>query len=213
MTDSPQDRPAASPVPSGHASTGAETAAEKTHPPVSVLRYPLPAMLFAAIPQMADMVQQRPREDEHSLDFLLRLRASTTPEEAVTFTTFAVLPQMAIWWGYECLRLLPEQIEPRDRPILENIAAWTANPGQDLRFALMREALFAPFRSPAVMLALAVGWSGGPVAPNDPMPAALHRAPRSINAAILSALARADMARRSVHLARFITMAETLYRV
>ena len=121
MTDSP---------PESAPSAGAPAAVppgEKTHPPVSVLRYPLPGMLFAAIPQIADMVQQRPREEEHALEFLLRLRASTTPEEAVTFTTFAVLPQMAIWWGYECLRLLPEQIEPRDRPILENIAAWTAS--------------------------------------------------------------------------------------
>ena len=187
--------------------------ADKTHPPVSVLRHPTPFELFKAIPQIADMVQLRPHPEEITLDFLWRLRASTTPEEAVTFTCFAVLPQIAIWWGYECLRLLPEQIEPRDRPFLENIAAWTTTPTQDRRFLLMREALFAPFRSPSVMLALAVGWSGGPVAPNDPMPAALHRAPRSINAAVLSCLARADLSRRSVLLARFITLAENLCRV
>ncbi|WP_110805577.1 DUF6931 family protein [Rhodobacter viridis] len=178
-----------------------------------MLRHALPTELFKAIPQIADIVQLRPHDAETTLDFLWRLRASTTPEEAVTFTSFAVLPQIAIWWGYECLRLLPEQIEPRDRPFLENIAAWTTGPTQDRRFLLMREALFAPFRSPSVMLALAVGWSGGPVAPNDPMPAPLYRAPRSINAAVLSCLARADLSRRSVLLARFIGLAETLCRV
>jgi len=177
-----------------------------------MLRCESPGALFLAIPQIAEMVQLRPHDGETTAEFLWRLRSSTTPEEAVTYTCFAVMPQMAIWWGYECLRLLPEQIEPRDRPFLENIAAWTSSPTQDRRFLLMREALFAPFRSPSVMLALAVGWSGGPLAPNDPMPVPLHRAPRSINAAVLSCLARADLSRRSVLLARFISMAETLYR-
>ncbi|SOC10467.1 hypothetical protein SAMN05877809_105128 [Rhodobacter sp. JA431] len=185
---------------------------DKTHPPATMLRYGSPEALFLAIPQISEMVQARPREGEEMAAFLSRLRSSTTPEEAVTFTAFAVVPQLAVWWAYECLRLLPEQIEPRDRPLLEAIAGWTAEPTQDRRFALMREALFAPFRSPTVMLALAVGWSGGPLAPNDPMPVPLHRAPRSINAAVLSCLARADLSRRSVLLARFITMAEALYR-
>jgi hypothetical protein len=213
---SPQNLAAPGGSPGGAAASGPAAGLadpEKTHPPVSMLRHASPAALFTAIPQIAEMVQNRPHDTEDTLEFLWRLRASTTPEEAVTLTAFAVLPQMAIWWGYECLRLLPEQIEPRDRPFLETIAAWTTTPTQDLRFLLMREALFAPFRSPAVMLALAVGWSGGPVAPNDPMPAPLHRAPRSINAAVLSCLARADLSRRSVHLARFIALAETLYRV
>jgi hypothetical protein len=185
---------------------------EHTRPPIGSLRYPDAPSLYAAIPQVAELTQHRPRPDETAIEYLLRLRASTTPEEAITFTAFATLPQLAIWWGYECLRLMPDYLEARDRPYMEAIAAWTKAPTTDLRHRLMREALFAHFRSPAVMLALAVGWSGGPVAPNDPAPVPVHRLPRSLNSAVLSCLARAEMTRRPVLLARFITMAEALCR-
>ena len=74
---------------------------EKTRPPVSALRYPTPHELFAAIPQIRALTQHRPRnEDETPEEFVERLRSSSTPEEAVTFTAFAAQPKMAIWWAY-----------------------------------------------------------------------------------------------------------------
>lgn len=185
---------------------------EATRPPIGYLRYPDASAVYAALPQIAELTQHRPRSDESAIEYLLRLRSSTTPEEAITFTAFAALPQMAIWWGYECLRLMSEHLEPRDRPFMEAVANWTKSPTSDLRHQTMREALYAHFRSPAVMLALGVGWSGGSIAPNDPSAVALHRMPRALNSAILSCLARVEMSRRSVMLARVITMAESLCR-
>ncbi len=164
------------------------------------------------MPEVAELMQHRPRTGEDASDFLARLRASTTPEEAVTFTAFAALPQMAIWWGYESLRSMPEAIAARDRDLMELIAAWIATPTDDFRHRIMRTALYAPVRSPAVMLGLAVGWSGGSIAPNDTAPVPVYRAPRSINSAVLSGLAKMPLQRRSVHLARVIALAETLYR-
>ncbi len=210
MSDTTTTPGAAPPAGTGAAATGWEE--EKTRPPRGLLRYPSAPELYLALPQVAELTQHRPREAETSIEYLVRLRSSTTPEEAVTFTAFAALPQMAIWWGYECLRLIPEALETRDRPYMEMVAAWTATPSQDLRHRLMREALYTHFRSPAVMLALAVGWSGGSIAPNDPAPVAQHRAPRSLNSAILSGLSRLDLSRRPIFLARFITMAEALCR-
>jgi len=195
-----------------HAAPATPQKDETTRPPVGCLRYPDAPSLYAAIPQVAELTQHRPRPDETAIEYLLRLRASTTPEEAITFTAFAALPQMAIWWGYECLRQMSDCLEARDRPYMEAVAAWAKTPSASLRHQLMRDALFAHFRSPAIMLALGVGWSGGPVAPNDPAPVPLHRLPRSLNSAVLSCLARADMTRRPVLLARFITMAESLCR-
>ena len=63
------------------------------------------------------------------------------------------------------------------------------------------------------MLALAVGWSGGQIAPNDPAPVPIWRAPRSINSAVLSCLSKVDLDRRSVLLARFIDLSANLFRV
>ncbi|MEP3056383.1 hypothetical protein [Ascidiaceihabitans sp.] len=190
-----------------------EDDADKTRPPQGALRFDTPQDLYAALPQIAELTQQRPRENEDALHYLGRLRSSTTPEEAVTYTAFAALPQMAIWWGHECLRVMPEVLDQRDRAFMEMIAAWIATPTKDLRHSIMKEALWANGRTPAVMLGLAVGWSGGAIAPNDPAPVPPYRAPRSINSSVLSCLARADLTRRPVYLARFIDMAESLYRV
>lgn len=56
----------------------------------------MPADLYAAMPQLAELTQHRPRAGEDALHYLGRLRSSTTPEEAVTYTAFAALPEMAI---------------------------------------------------------------------------------------------------------------------
>lgn len=186
--------------------------AEKTRPPMGVLRFDSLHSLFINLPQIAELTQQRPRPAEDPLAFLTRLRTSSTPEDAVTYTAFAALPQAAVRWGYECLRMMADHLDPMDRPMMELIASWLQHPSTNMRQRIARDALWAPSRSPSVMLGLAVAWSGGPVAPNDPLPAPLHRTPRAVNSAVLSCLARADLSRRPFYLARFIDMAEPLFR-
>lgn len=185
---------------------------ETTKPPRRMLRDAAPDALFTAIPQLADLVKLRPRPGETGLDFLARLRASTTPEEAVTFTAFAALPSVATGWGYECLRLMADHLHPHERPTMQQIAAWLADPTTRQRHALMRDALWAPTRSPSVLLALAVGWSTGHPTPNDPERAPAHKTPVALNSAVLSCLARAELSRRSFYLARFLDMADALFR-
>ncbi|KGJ04237.1 hypothetical protein SAMN04487972_10942 [Paracoccus halophilus] len=185
---------------------------DTTRPPQRMLRDAEPSELFAAIPQLGDLVKLRPRHDENGLHFLARLRASTTPEEAVTFTSFAASPSAAAGWGYECLRLMADHLQAHERPMMESIATWLAAPSTRLRHEIMREALWAPSRSPSILLALAVGWSTGGPAPNDPERAPPHKTPVALNSAVLSCLARADLSRRSFYLARFLDMAEALFR-
>ncbi len=186
---------------------------EKTRPPAVATRYDTLADLYQAIPQLAEVTQQRPRPEEEALDYLMRLRQSTTPEEAITVTAFAIQPKLAIWWCHECLRNMPDALTPLDRQMMELVASWIGRPDNALRHHVMREALFAPAKSPGVHLALAVGWSGGSIAPNDPAPVHPSRAPKAINTSILSCLARADLSRRPIFLARFIDMAESLFKV
>lgn len=193
-------------------SSAPEPDSEKTQPPSAGLRFQSPSQLYSTMPALPQMTQHRPSEDETGLAFLYRLRGSTTPEEAVTFSAFAALPKMAVWWGYECLRQSVETFSPQDRAVMEMIAVWTSHPDDANRFRIMQMALFAPVRSPAVYMGLAVGWSGGGIAPNDPTPVPAHRTPRAINTAILSSLARMDLNKRSVWLARFIDMAVPLFR-
>lgn len=186
---------------------------EKTRPPAVATRYETLADLYVAIPQLAEVTQQRPQAGEEALHYLMRLRQSTTPEEAITFTSFAIQPELAIWWGHECLRTMPDVLTALDRQMMELTAGWIGRPDAAMRHHVMREALWAPAKSPGVHLALAVGWSGGSIAPNDPAPVHPSRAPRALNTAILSCLARADLSRRPIFLARFIDMAESLFKV
>ena len=190
-----------------------ETEPDKTKPPVSTLRFETPFELYRNLPQIAQLTQQRPTEHEDELEYLFRLRASTTPEEAVTFTAFAVLPKMAIWWGYECLRLAGDDLSTEERQLMELVANWTQYPDNENRYRAMQAGLYGRVRYPSLYLCLAVGWSGGPIAPNDPAGVPPHRAPRAINTAVLSCLARADLNGRSVRLARFIDQAASLFRV
>lgn len=186
---------------------------EKTRPPAAVLRYETLADLYAAIPQLSEMTHVRPRPPEEAQDFLWRLRRSTTPEEGVTLTAFAFVPKLAIWWGHECLRTIPEVLTPTDRTMMEMIARWIGAPTSENRHIVMKEALWASERSPGVHLGLAVGWSGGSIAPNDPSPVPLHRCPKAINTAVLSCLATAAMSRRTIYMTRFMDVAQSLFKV
>ena len=186
---------------------------EKTRPPAATMRYETLSDLFAAIPQLAELTRDRPRANEDAQDVLFRLRRSNTPEEAITFTAFAFVPKLAIWWGYECLRSMPEALTPLDREMMEGIAQWISQPTMEHRHAVMRDALWAPEKCPGVHLGLAVGWSGGSIAPNDPAPVPLHRCPRAINTAVLSILAQANISRRTIYLTRFMDVAQSLFKV
>lgn len=186
---------------------------EKTKPPNTRLRFETPFELYRALPQVGQLTQHRPREDEEVLAFLQRLATSTTPEEAITFTAFAALPKLAIWWGYECLRLAGDDMDKTERQMMELVANWTQHPDNENRWRAMQMGLYSPRRVPAMHLCLAVGWSGGTIAPNDTAGVLPHRAPRAINTAILSCLAQTDLQGRQVRLARFIDQAATLLSV
>ncbi|MEC7761524.1 MAG: hypothetical protein VX874_06380 [Pseudomonadota bacterium] len=185
----------------------AQAESDKTQPPVSVMRYETPAELFEEMPQVAQLTMHRPLAGETALNFLARLRASTTPEEALTFAAFALKPKIAIWWCYECLRVAGDELSHEERHLMELVANWTNYPDNENRYRAMKVALYAPVRTPAVHLGLAVGWSGGPIGPNDTAQVPPHRTPRAVNTAALMCLARSGLQNRSLRLARFIQIA------
>lgn len=192
--------------------TETNTETDTTVPPTSALLFASPAELFSATPRLREVTQHKPQDDETFAQFAARLQESSTPEELVTMTAFAVHPKMAIWWGYECLRMMADRLSDEDRELLKIVADWTSYPDAENRYRAMKIALWAPNRTPAVYLALAVGWSGGRFAPNEPAKMPPDRAPRAVSAAVLSCLAQSDLNQRAMYLARFADLAETLYR-
>jgi len=200
-------------VPPPIAEDAAAAGDDATRPPSSALRYTTPAELYSRMPEIRSLTLHRPREGENAGQFITRLRESTTPEEAATFTAFAAQPAMAVWWGYGCLRSVADTLSAEDRGMMELVAAWSGNPDDANRWRVMKAALFAANMSPAIHLGLAVGWSGGPVAPNDPAPVPGWRAPRAINASVLSSIAHVSLQDRAEHLSRFIDLADKMFDV
>lgn len=186
---------------------------ETTRPPSTTMRFSTPAELYAGFPEVKALTLHRPRDTETVHDYLARLRGSTTPEEAVTVTAFAAQPAMAIWWAYGCLRTMADTLSPEDRGMMEMVAMWSGNPDNANRWRVMKSALYAPKLTPVGYLGLAVGWSGGPVAPNDPAPVPAWRTPKAVNTAVLSSIAQVSLQERSRALARFIDLAGKMFEV
>ena len=109
-------------------------------------------------------------------------------------------------------RMMAEHLDASERPMMHLISDWLNDPTTSRRHIIMRQALWAPVRNPSVLLGLAVGWASGGPAPNDPEPSPPHKAPVAINSAVLSCLARTQLRQRPVYLARFLDMAEALFR-
>lgn len=178
--------------------------------PVSGLRFSTPSELFSHLPQIRRLMAIQPGPDDSNLHFLRRLHASQTPEEAVTFAAFAMVPAAAIRWGYECLRAMAEHLNPAERPMMEQIAEWITQASAERRHLLMQAASNAAVIGPSVYLAQAAGWSGGGVSPDDSLPPEPWRCPDAVNSAVLACLARAGIGRRSEYLSWFMEMADLL---
>lgn len=185
----------------------------QTIPPVQTLRFDRPYDLYSGLPEVGDFTKHRPEQDEDAYSYLQRLRGSTTPEDAVTYTAFAAIPQLAIRWGADVVRTTLPKMPHDEEQLLTWVQAWAENPSAEHRWRTAQVALFAPRRSPAVYLGLAVGWSGGPFAPNDPVEVPDWRTPRAVNAAVLRAVSQVGLEQRSVAMARVLDLAAGLFRV
>ncbi|MEL6689806.1 MAG: hypothetical protein AAFP28_05755 [Pseudomonadota bacterium] len=185
----------------------------QTIPPQTSLRFERPTDLYKLLPEVGDFTKHRPEEEEDAYGYLERLRASTTPEDAITYTAFAAEPQLAIRWGADVVRTTLENMPHDEEQLLSWVQAWVDNPVPEYRWRTLQVALFAPRRSPAVYLGLAVGWSGGPFAPNDPVTIPEWRTPRAVNAAVLRSLSQVGLDQRSVAMARVLDLAAGLFRV
>lgn len=179
---------------------------DRTVPPSSNLRTVLAADLYAMVPELKEDIQLQPRPGETVSFLLARLRSSTTPEEAVTLASYAFQPRIAVWWAHECVTTMREHLTPIDHQLLEMIGAWAHDPSDTNRRDIYDIALQAPSKTPGVWLGLATGASGGGRR-DEPINLST---PRAVNAGVLSCLARGGLAKRSVNLARFITLAQTL---
>lgn len=167
--------------------------------------------LYAAYPQIEEDLTAQP-DGGAALDFMAALAGTPTPENALTFAAYALEKRPAVWWGHECLARADEVLTANDHEIMALAAAWVGEPNEATRYAALDAALASPAKTPGVWLGLAVGWSGGSMAPRGlpAVPPPMHLTARAVNAAVLSVLARFDRAARPEVLKSFVRMARLL---
>lgn len=183
---------------------------DRTLPPAAPLRMRAARDLFAGMPRLSALIGPAPEAGESVADFARRLERSATPEEALVLAAFALRPEPAIRWARD---LVQGMAGPGDAAMLALVDAWLAaeGPRDRERHAAMGHALYAPVAGPAVHLGLAVGWSGGSYAPNDPSAVPPFRAPRAVAAAVLGALAGVPVSGRAQWIGRAVGQAVSLF--
>ena len=167
--------------------------------------------LFEAIPKIAEDMTARP-DTQDSLTFIEALARSGTPEEALTFSAYALMPRHAVWWGHECLRHADAKLGDEDRAMMELAAAWVGQPDEDHRYAALDAAMATEAKTPGVWIAFAAGWSSGSMSRRGQpaVPAPTFLAGRAVNAGVLSALARVGRDERQPMLQTYVKMARML---
>lgn len=175
------------------------------------LRFQTAADLFEALPQVRDDMRAQP-DGRPSLDFLYHLLEGPTPEEAVTFASYLLPTREAVWWAHQCLHGVPDALTPQDHDLLTHVENWVREPDEPMRRIVLDAAMAAEVKTPGVWAAFAAGWSGGSMAPADasPVPPPPFLTPRTVNAAVLSLLARVETRHRDEVLRTFVGMAVRL---
>lgn len=185
---------------------------ERTLPPARMMRFDRMSELFHRMPELGQFMTARPEAHEGYRQFLERLRGSTTPEDGIVFAAFAVQPQDAIAWGYESVRALSE-VSADDQALAAAITDWLGTPDTERRWRALQIALFAPRRTAMVYLGLAVGWSGGPLAPNDLVSVPAWRAARAVSSGVLRAVGQGTPDERAARLGAAFDRAAGLFRI
>ena len=141
------------------------------------------------------------------------LRASQTPEDAVTFTAFALQPKAAVQWGLDSVLSVQGDLSAEDTQIVNGVVEWLRTQTTEARWKTFQMALFAPRKTAAVYLGLAVGWSGGPLAPNDLVTVPSWRTPRAVSSGVLRAIGQVGTENRKGNLDQVLDKAAGLFRV
>jgi hypothetical protein len=186
---------------------------DQTIPAAHLLRSNSPFELYQQMPEIARFTQHRPTEQEDALAYMERLRNSRTPEDALTYVAFAPEPAPAIRWGMACLQRTHPNLSAEDAQLATSILQWLETPSDEHRWATLQHALFASHRTPWVHLGLAVGWSGGSMAPNDPLIVPYWRTPRAINVAVLSSIAALGLPNRAMHISQALDLTTQFFRI
>lgn len=139
-------------------------------------------------------------------EFLRSLIEAELHEDAINYLAHGLPRREAVWWGCQCVRETPIEPGSAVEKALAAAEAWVYEPDEDHRKAADRAVEAASLRSAAGLVAQAVGWSGGSLAPEglDEVPPPEHLTGRMVAAAVIVAANKLPPQKLAETYARFL---------
>ncbi len=106
------------------------------------------------------------RDEQTPLEFLDALIAHERFADAIHFLAHAIPKREAVWWSCLCVKQAGgDNLSPAELAALTAAVRWALSPEEESRAAAKEPAKAAGFKAPAGLLAHAVFYSGGSLAP------------------------------------------------
>jgi hypothetical protein len=127
-----------------------------------------------------------------SMDFLRRAVGTCEWRAAISFCAYYLPRRVAVAWACRSIRRIIPSLRADEERMLEFAEAWVEEPGELRRRKALASGTMGDTKSPTTWAALAAGWSGGSVVPEDMghIAADPEQTAKAVRAALLIALSR-----------------------
>ncbi|HKD26536.1 MAG TPA: hypothetical protein VKC66_11620 [Xanthobacteraceae bacterium] len=133
---------------------------------MALLRFATARDVFEAFPTAHEDINSAP-SDQPPVAYLRDLAKGQTPDDALAFCAYLLPRREAVWWASQCVRALLGEPTAADETALNAAEEWVREPGEENRRRVLATALSANRRIASTWVALAAGWSGGPMVVSD----------------------------------------------
>ena len=129
-----------------------------------------------------------------SLDFFRDLVKLQKWQPAISFCAYLLPRRVAVAWACRSLRRMISAPTAEEQRLLEFVEAWVAEPEEHHRRKALAAGTVGDPRSPTTWAALAAGWSGGSIVPEElgHVPAAPEQTAKAVRVCLFIALSRLE---------------------
>ena len=158
---------------------------------MSQLRFSTVKDLFDSFPSASADVGAA-EEGLNSLEFLRRLVRDEQWQPAISFCAYLLPRRVAVAWASRSVRRMMPAARPDEERMLGFAEAWVTEPEEPRRRKVLSSGMVGDTKSPATWVALAAGWSGGSIVPEEMgyAPADPEQTAKAVRVALFIALSR-----------------------
>jgi hypothetical protein len=129
-----------------------------------------------------------------SLDFVRTLVGKKEWQPAISFCAYLLPRRVAVAWACRSIRRMAGELRPDEERMLGFAENWVEEPEEPRRRKALASGTMGDTRSPATWVALAAGWSGGNVVPDEmgSAPADPEQTAKAVRVALFIALSRLE---------------------